>query len=89
MPSLQSKYACSLVPSTDILITLPRGPDRYAKFVSIQIWALRSRLEKQPTDPAPAGRRHCYMRDDALVCQRAVPGAIVVDGVAGGAGVRL
>src|ERR1700756_4705858 len=37
-----------------------------------QIWALRyrqsgsDRLEKQPTDPAPAGRRHYYIRDGAL-----------------------
>jgi hypothetical protein len=42
-----------------------------ARPVSIQIWALRyrqsgsDRLEKQPTDPAPAGRRHYYMRDRA------------------------
>src|SRR6201987_1690177 len=34
-----------------------------ARPVSVQIWALRSRLEKQPTDPAPAGRCHHYMRD--------------------------
>ena len=31
-----------------------------------QIWVLRSRLEKQPTDPATAGRRHHYMRDGTL-----------------------
>src|ERR1700752_1379875 len=37
-----------------------------ARPVSIQIWALRSRLEKQPTDPAPAGRCHHYMRDGTL-----------------------
>src|SRR6201987_201770 len=37
-----------------------------ARPVSIQIWALRSRLEKQSTDPAPAGRRHHYMRDGTL-----------------------
>ena len=32
----------------------------------IQIAALRSRLEKRPTDPASAGRHHDYMRDGAL-----------------------
>src|SRR5258705_11588023 len=31
-----------------------------------QNMALRSRLEKQPTDPATAGRRHHYMIDGAL-----------------------
>src|SRR5260370_41173118 len=39
--------------------------------VSIQIWALyrqsgSDRLEKQPTDPATAGRHHHYMRDGTL-----------------------
>jgi hypothetical protein len=34
-----------------------------ARPVSIQIWALRSRLEKQPTD---LRRHHRYMRDGAL-----------------------
>jgi hypothetical protein len=34
-----------------------------ARPVSIQIWALRSRLEKQPTD---LQRRHHYMRDGTL-----------------------
>ena len=34
-----------------------------ARPVSIQIWALRSRLEKQPTD---LRRRHHYMRDGTL-----------------------
>jgi len=37
-----------------------------ARPVSVQIWALRSRLEKQPTDPAAAGRCHHYMRDGTL-----------------------
>ena len=37
-----------------------------ARPVSIQIWALRSRLEKPPTDPASAGRGHHYMQDGAV-----------------------
>jgi hypothetical protein len=36
-----------------------------ARPVSIPIWALRSRVEKQPTD---LRRRHYYMRDGALAC---------------------
>jgi hypothetical protein len=32
-----------------------------------QIWALRSRLEKQPTDPAAAGRKPRYLWDRTLV----------------------
>src|SRR5215471_21456606 len=50
--------------------TQPLGPRPVGCFsallarpVSIQIWALRSRLEKQPTD---LRRRHHYMRDGAL-----------------------
>src|SRR5215469_7200599 len=50
--------------------TQPSGPRPVGCFsallarpVSIQIWALRSRLEKQPTD---LRRRHYYMRDGAL-----------------------
>jgi hypothetical protein len=31
-----------------------------------QIWALRSRLEKQPADPAMAGRKPCYLWDRTL-----------------------
>ena len=31
-----------------------------------QIWALRSRLEKQPTDPAPAGQNTSYFGDRTL-----------------------
>jgi hypothetical protein len=31
-----------------------------------QIWALRSRLEKQPADPAMAGRKPCYLWDRKL-----------------------
>jgi len=31
-----------------------------------QIWALRSRLEKQPTDPAAAGRKSRYLWDRTL-----------------------
>ena len=42
------------------------GAQILARTVSIQIWALRSRLEKQPTDPASAGRCHHYMRDGTL-----------------------
>ena len=38
-----------------------------ARPVSIQIWALRSRLEKPPTDPASAGGGHHCMPDGALV----------------------
>jgi hypothetical protein len=30
------------------------------------MWTLRSRLEKQLTDPASAGRCHHYLRDGAL-----------------------
>jgi hypothetical protein len=37
-----------------------------ARPVSIQIWALRSRLEKPPTDPASAGGGHHCMPDGAL-----------------------
>src|SRR5260370_22916775 len=38
--------------------------------------ALRSRLEKQPTAPATAGRRHHLMRDGALASDyyRTLPG---------------
>jgi hypothetical protein len=35
------------------------------------------RLEKQPTDPAPAGRRHYYMRDGALGIPTAIGVAFV------------
>src|SRR5271165_4281731 len=43
--------------------------------VWIQIWALyrqssSDRLEKQPTDPATARRRHHYMRDGTLTASR-------------------
>jgi hypothetical protein len=55
--------------------TQPSGPRPVGCFsallarpVSIQIWALRSRLEKQPTD---LRRRHYYMRDGALALQEA------------------
>src|SRR3979411_2021823 len=51
--------------------TQPSGPRPVGCFsallarpVSIQIWALRSRLEKQPTD---LQRCHHYMRDGTLI----------------------
>jgi hypothetical protein len=50
----------------------PPGRGRLAVFPRCSLltyqsrYARRSRLEKQPTDPASAGRRHHYMRDGTL-----------------------
>ena len=44
----------------------PSGGRQTRSTVMNQIAALRSRLEKQLTDPATAGGHHHYMRDGAL-----------------------
>ena len=63
-------------PGRGRLAVFPSGGCR-TRPVWIQIRALyrrsgSDRLEKQPTDPATAGRRHHYMRDGTLVCPKPI-----------------